>query len=239
MANIQTWTKRVFFGCIHVPYQDKTALSILRQFIKDFKPTDVVNLGDLITADQVSSYASDNMTDLKDEFEEGEDVNSELGVTHMTLGNHEERLQRAGLVKKELRKMLDPVTNLKLEESGIHYKPYDHQNGRFRFGKLSALHGFWFNQYAARAHAEAYGACVFVHTHRIQTHQPRHAFQKNTGFNIGCLCKLNPPYMVAQPPRGWGQAFAFGYFFKGGQFSLYTARLIGREFVINGRYYSR
>lgn len=237
--NIQTWTKRIFFGCVHVPHQDKSALKILKEFSKDFKPDEVVNLGDLITADQVSRYATDTTVSLKAEFEVAREINQELGVTHMTLGNHEERLQRPGCVQEDLRSSLDPVTNLELVKNKIAYKQYDHTRGVFKFGKLKALHGFWYNQYAARSHVEAFGCCVFVHTHRLQTHQPRHAFQKNTGFNIGCLCKLNLPYIVAQPPRGWAQAFAFGYFFKSGQFSLYTARLIGREFVINGRYYSR
>ncbi len=238
MANANTLTRRVFFGCVHVPHHDKGAVKILKEFIKDFKPHDVVNLGDLMSADQISSYPNDSTLDLEDEFEMARQVNKDLGVTHFAMGNHEQRLQRVGLVKKTLRKTFDPVKNLHLVEEGIHWKPY-HQKKVFKFGKLTALHGFWFNQYAAAKHAQAYDCCVFVHTHRLQTHQPMHAFVKNTGFNIGCLCRLDLPYMADKPPRGWGQGFAFGYWYKGRLLSLYTARLIGNTVVIEGKVYSR
>ena len=60
------------------------------------------------------------------------------------------------------------------------------------------------------------------------------AFVKNTGFNIGCLCRLDLDYMVERPPDGWAQGFAFMYFKRTG-FTPTIARMIGNEWVFDGR----
>ncbi len=238
MANIQTWTRRVFFSDPHEPYADPTAIKVLKDFCKDFRPHEVICLGDLITSDQVSNYSNDCVVDLHDEFKAGEALLEELKVTHFALGNHEARLMRP-TIPRNMRKQLSPVVNMHLVERGIKWKPYHKTKGVFRFGKLAALHGHYWNEYVARTTAAAYGCCVFGHTHRMQTHQPKQAFAKNTGFNIGCLCKMDLDYMVERPPEGWAQGFAFGYFKTASTFSLYPARLIGNEFIIEGKTYAR
>jgi len=237
--NLKDWTRRVFFGCVHVPYADYSAIRVLKDFIADYKPKDIVCLGDLISVDQVSPFPSDCEVDLRDEFHEARALLSELGVTHMLLGNHENRLQRASLVKPNMRKMLDPVTNLKLKEQGIIWRPYHNRKGVFRFGKLTVLHGWWWNEYAAKTHAAAYDCCMFVHTHRLQEIQPKHSFVKNTGLNIGCLCRLDLPYIVQKPPSGWAQGFGYCGFHKSGDIAPDRARLIGNNFIIAGRPYRR
>jgi hypothetical protein len=169
----------------------------------------------------------------------GRDVLADLGVTHFLMGNHEERLLRVGLLKKTLRSMVDPAKNLELDKRGIRWKPYDKIDGVFKFGKLHALHGCFCNEYAARKHADAYGCCIFGHTHRVQIHQPKHAFSAHSGYNIGCLCREDLPYAKSGPPSGWGQAFAFGYFYRSGHFNLYIVRLIGEQVCIEGKTYRR
>ena len=235
--------KVLFLPDIHVPYQDETALKIVCDFRKDFKPHRTVIMGDMMTADQVSSFKNDEETGLYEEYQLANgwlDKLTKEGDVFLE-GNHEERLRRAGLVKPTLRKILSPERNLNLKKRGLRFLPYDNnpRKGTVRFGKLRALHGWWCTQYAARRHAEAYGCCVFAHTHRHQTFQPVHAYERNTGFNIGCLCRLDMPWQETSAPRGWTQGFAFAYIFKGGHFSLYDVRLIGKEFVINGKHYKR
>jgi len=237
MAAANTWRRVLLLGCTHFPYQDEGVLRVVREFAKDWKPHDTVHLGDLMTVDQVSTYPNDCDTPLKDEFEQASQFLESARVTHLAMGNHEERLMRPG-IDRRLRSILDPVTNLRLEKLGVKWIPY--RNDRvFHFGKLSALHGIWFNEYAARTHADAYGCCAFVHTHRIQCHQPKTARIANTGFNIGCTCRLDLPYALTRPPTGWAQGFWFGYFQRNGGFSGYQVRLIDKRVVINGKEYSR
>lgn len=229
----------VFLPDVHVPYEDPRALGIAEAFIRDWKPHIVVAGGDWLSTEQISKFPSDCPIDLLDEFQRAEQWLERLKVTHYLMGNHEERLSRPGLVPPNLRKLYDPVANLHLHERGIQWRPYDSERGVFRFGKLTALHGYATNQYAARTTADQYGCCVFGHTHRMQTHQPKKARVAQTGFNVGCLCKLRLPYIKARPPTGWVQGFFFAYIFKSGNFSPHPVRLIGNEFVLDGKYYQR
>ncbi len=231
-------TQRILFlPDVHVPYEDNRVVALAAEFKKDFRPHTVVAMGDWMSTDQISSFENDCPVDLLDEFARTEALIELLGVTHYLMGNHEERLMRDGLVPANLRKFYDPVRNLHLKERGIQWRPYDSEKGVFKFGKLTALHGFATNQYAARTTADQYGCCVFGHTHRMQTHQPKKARVAQTGFNIGCMCQLRLPYIRTKQPTGWVHGFAFAYLFKSGHFNMYPIRLVGREFIINGKEY--
>ncbi len=233
-----TWTKRVYFGDVHIPFEDKTALKVLKEFIKDFKPQDVVCLGDMMTADQFSKYPNRTKITFEDECARVRELLSELGVTHFLFGNHEERTERDHLDERML-----PTYNLshklELDKMGIQWKPYDSIRGIFKFGKLKALHGYCYPENAAMAHARTYGCCVFGHTHRIQRHQARTDGVRNTGYNIGCLCKLDMPYKSKRMPAGWAQGFMFAYHHKNGGFTPTMVGLIGNEWILNRNEYSR
>jgi hypothetical protein len=56
---MSTPTRRILFlPDIHVPDHDAGALRIAKSFKRDWKPHDVVQLGDLISADQTRSRPS-------------------------------------------------------------------------------------------------------------------------------------------------------------------------------------
>ena len=241
IRNPRRTQKLVFFGDTHIKFQDDTVLSILEQFCKDFKPDMVIHLGDLMTCDQVSKYPNEGGTDLKWEFQRAEEILDRFKVKVFFEGNHEERLRRIGLVKPDLRSILSPYENLHIEKRKIIYIPYVNapEQGTANFGYLTALHGWWTNKNAATSHAQTYGCCVFGHTHRIQTHQPLHAFSGNTGFNIGCTCRLDLPWQKSRPPAGWQQAFGYARIYPNNHFTLDTARLIGDIFTIDGKRYER
>ncbi len=241
IRNPKRTQKLVFFGDTHIPFQDDTVLGVIEEFCCDFKPDMVVHLGDLMTCDQVSKYPNDGGTDLQWEFQRAREILDRFKVKVFCEGNHEERLQRTGLVKPELRSILSPYENLGIEKRKIVYVPYvnSSEKGTVNFGYLTALHGWWANKNAATSHAQAYGCCVFGHTHRLQTHQPYQAHSANTGFNVGCTCRLDIPWQKNRPPSGWAQGFGLAYIYPNNHFSFYTARLIGDIFTIEGRRYKR
>lgn len=236
---VKTWTKALLMFDVHVPDHDKKALALVKDFADDFKPDIVIAGGDWQNCDQVSTYPNETDLDIQDEFEQTEELIETFGVTDWMEGNHEQRLRRPGSPHRWLRKSLDPVRNLHLRERGINVFPYHKKKGVKKLGKLKVLHGFWCNKYAAATHSLAYGCCAFGHTHRFQTFSPKQAFESSTGFNVGCLSKLDLPYTAAKPPNGWVQGFAFVYIHKSGQFSFNNVRLIGNNFVINGKEYKR
>lgn len=224
----------------HYPEHDPLVDTICLEFLRDFKPGIRIAGGDWMTCEQVSKFPHDEGTEtiLKEDFRATRQALRRFGITHYLEGNHEERLRRVD-VKPSLRSMFNLVSNLQLREMGIKFFPYHPLKGVCKIGHLKVLHGFYVNQYMARKHAEIYGTCVFGHSHRFQTFQPRAAFDKRVGFAIGMTGDLEPTYTKDRAPMGWAQGFAFGYIHRNGWFDLYPVRINRGRVVINGREYGR
>ncbi len=239
---VRMQTERVLFlPDIHVPHQDESALRVAGEFADDWKPHRTIFLGDLIDATAVATHAKGKTTvDQLGEYEQAREILDRFRPQVLLEGNHEERFRRPGCVPWELWPLLKPSMWFGVKKRRILWVPYSNlERDIYRIGKLSVIHGFRTNEFAAKAEAMSFDCVVFGHTHRLQTVQPKHGYHKHTGFNIGCLCRLDLEYEKTGPPRGHAQGFAFGYFFRSGSFSLYTARLIGSEFVIEGKRYTR
>ena len=236
-----TYKKVLVVPDMHVPNHDPNAVRVALDFKKDFKPDITIFLGDLIDADAVSAFASTERDyDQADEFYIAGEILDKFKPQVLLEGNHEQRLRRPGCVPWELWRMVEPKKWFAVKKRKIQWVPYSNRKkDLFKIGKMTFIHGFCCSQYATRAEAEAFGCVCHGHTHRVMTYQPKHAYERNTGFNIGCLCKMDLEYQTTGRPRGWCQAFGFGYFLRSGNFSFYTARLIGETFIINGKTYKR
>jgi predicted phosphodiesterase len=220
----------------HSQFCDESALQVLLDFRDDWKPTKTVHLGDLVDCEAISSFPSDNAMPLDEEFAIAEDHLDRIRPTHYLQGNHEERIERPGLVNKSIRNLLAVDRNLHLEARGIAWKPYGPMEW-FEFGKMKMMHGNYCGEYAAKQHAMAYGCVCFGHTHRIAQHTTKDITHRTTGFNIGTMTQVMLDY--AKTPTGHTQGFAFMYQYANGDFSFYQVRLIGNEFVINDKHYER
>lgn len=238
--NIQTWRKVLVGSDVHGAQRSPHAWKVFSEFAKDFKAAEVIALGDWGDFDWASSLPTESTLEAEEEYELINSLIDEVGVTVYLEGNHEERVTRyAGTVSPLIRSLLDVRKNLSLSKRGIKYIPYNGGGGVYRVGKMSMLHGFYTADLAAKPHAIAYGCCVFGHTHRVQTYSPKHAFVKTTGFNIGCLCNLRLPWCKTMGPNGWMNGFFYAYVRRNGQFSPYSARLVGGEYVIEGNVYPK
>jgi predicted phosphodiesterase len=226
---------------IHCPHQDDSAIAVVEDFAKDFKPHHTIMLGDLIDADAVSTFSRlTSQVDQLDEYRVANSVLDRLKPTVLLEGNHEERFRRPGALPVELWRLLEPARWFELSKRKVRWVPYSsRKEDLFKIGKMSFVHGFYCNEFAVKNEALAFDCVCHGHTHRMAVFQPKSAHHKHTGFNVGCLCKLDLAYTATCPPRGWVQGFAFGYFFKGGDFSFYPVRLIGKKYAINGRIYQR
>ncbi len=225
---------------IHGKDADPTALNILAEFQKDFKPHHTVFFGDLLNVDSVSKYDNPGGESLTSEFANANAVLDRFKPDVFLEGNHEERLRRPGLLKAELMDALDPQRWLNIKKRGIQWVPYTNDPEKiFRVGHLTMIHGFAISEHACKTEAQCFGCVVHAHTHRIATFQPKNAYFNHTGFNIGCLCRLNLEYQSTGLPRGWAQGFAYAYIFPDGNFSLYQVRLINENIVINDKVYKR
>lgn len=221
----------------HTPEHDPLVDEIVADFLGDFKPQIRVAGGDWQTVDQVSHFVNESESDLADEFDMNRDALERFGITHYLKGNHEERLERIGMLDKRLRKVASLERNLQLSKLGIRCLPYHPRRGILKIGELKILHGFWANEYMAKKTASIYGTCVFGHGHRFQTFQSKQAFHDRVGFAIGMLGKTSPSWIEHRAPMGWAQGFAFGYLHRGGLFDLYPVRIVEGRVTINGRVY--
>lgn len=81
---------------MQVPYHDKRALENIIHFVKDFKPTEVVTVGDEMDMQTISKWSKG--TALEHEGSIGRDrdetckIMERLGVNHMARSNHTDRL---------------------------------------------------------------------------------------------------------------------------------------------------
>jgi len=240
MAAVHTLTRFWLGFDRHVPDVDPVVDHIVRDFLRDFKPSIRVAGGDWQSVDQVSAFDNEQDIDLKDEFEQNERAIDEFGITHYLEGNHEERLRRVGTrLDRRLRSMVDLSGNLHLEDRGIKLLPYHPRLGILRLGHLKVLHGFFATEYLAKKTAGTYGTCAFGHAHRFQVFQSKEAFETHVGFSIGMLGSLEQAYVGNRPPMGWSQGFAFGYIRRDGSFDLYPVRIVGGQAVINNIHYPR
>jgi len=81
---------------MQVPYHDKRAVKNLIEFVKDFKPTEVITVGDEMDMQTISRWSAG--TSLEHEGSIGQDrdetcrILEQLNVSHMARSNHTDRL---------------------------------------------------------------------------------------------------------------------------------------------------
>lgn len=224
---------------LHAPYHDKHALSIVKQFKKDFKPHITIALGDWVDGTPVSSFAKDvQFYDQLDEFDICNAVMDELQPDVYFEGNHEERFRRQGNLPQDIRRLLDPRLWLHLDKRGVQWVPYSaFTRDLYTLGNLTFVHGFACNQYAAAKEASRFGNVVHGHTHRIQRITIPQNKGKATGYNIGCLCDLHQEYAAVRHPNGWSHGFGYGYIYRSGNFSFNIAHIEDEYVHLEGKRY--
>lgn len=240
-------TKRLFVPDCHVPYHDEKAFSKMLEVARDFRPDEIVVLGDFFDAYSVSFHSKDPKRDfatIEDELKIGrphlarlQAVNPRARVVFLC-GNHEDRISR--YLKHNAPKL---ASSTRLEEvlklpPGIIFRPYGQKNRHF-MGKLMATHGTLYSQHVAQAMVRKYGVSViFGHTHRIQEFNSKTVHgDRLKGITIGWLGDLEHAGEYVQDMADWGHAFALGYFYPSGNFVLQTIEIIDGKAIFDGKIY--
>lgn len=134
-------------------------------------------------------------------------------------GNHEER------IKKFLDKtpVLKGVLSLEAlcEEEGVPYIETGYQPYKI-LDDLYVTHGISFNKYFASWTVEKMNEnIVAFHTHRTQTYTTSFPTGKIvTGYGIGCLSDVNPPYVAGKRITGHTNSFGILYLHETGEWQL-------------------
>ena len=251
--NIFQIQKSVLLPDIHFPHYDQKVMDAVDEFIIDYEPDELVYMGDQLTLDCIASWHK-NKPLLKEGqrlLKEYDDFNNEVLINHENItrpgikrvfmyGNHEQRTKWYAQEHPELDGFIDIERHLKLTQRGYKIIPF---NEIYKIGKLSVIHGFYYNKYHSVKTLEAFeGNVVYAHVHNPQMYakvSPLDRKGYHTATCLGCLCNIRPDYKQ-NAPNFWINQFAVvEHLPASGFFNLYPITIIDGSFMWNGKYYGK
>jgi predicted phosphodiesterase len=223
--------KIVVVSDMQIPYQDRTAVANLIQFVGDFGPDMLVNVGDDIDSPEVSHWnkgsAGEYAGTLQASLDELREVHGAfkdaLGDKpyHVSRSNHGDRLRkyvsRYAPALAGLRALSEPDL-MGYNELGIEYhrEPFEIAPGWYAAhgdeGSLSAIAGR-----TAGLLAEKWGVSVVCgHTHRAGISSKTYALNGTvgktvTGMEVGHLMDLSRAGYLAAGSADWQASFGLLY----------------------------
>ncbi len=245
--------KTVLLPDIHHPHCEDKLMSSVCDFIVDYEPNELVYMGDQLSLDCISSWnrtkpllkEGQRLVDDYRKFDEEilqwhEDITDEDTRRVFMIGNHEERVQWYIERNPELEGIVDIDYSLKLTERGYKVVPF---NEVHKVGKLSVIHGYYWNVYhAAKTLAAFEGNVVYAHVHNPQMYAKVSPIDRkgyHTATSLPCLCNIKPDYKK-NSPNFWINGFGIVEHLPAtGMFNLYTIIAIDGCFMWGGRYYGK
>jgi predicted phosphodiesterase len=240
-----TGEKAVFLSDVHIPYHDNAAIKPLFDFMLDFQPDVIFLNGDIVDMYALSKYDKDprRALELQAELDELWAFLSTLRAgfpkaeIYYIEGNHEHRLLKWLYANPEISGLgvLQP-------EEFFHCRAFDiewvSQDTTFRYHDIIVTHGDVVRKGAgmsAKGQWEKY-ICngVSGHTHRVGKYRKTFMGGSHMWVEQGCLCELNPTYIVGV--ADWQQGFAFGIY-DGSKVWLQQVEIIDHQFFYDGRLY--
>ena len=231
----------------HAPYQHKPAVRLLRKFINDFQPHEIVFNGDMCNYAAYSGHGrrkdeTANERVATDHVEAIITMDTLLNDTKIKTkvwidGNHDNWQDQYFTEHPET---YDPAVHryqkLQLAKRGF-LNPIPYKK-TYKSGKLYFTHGWRAGVGAVRQHLISDYKSNFVmgHIHKSDTATSAnikgHIVQ---GYSIGCMCQLEFKY-AAHPTGNHG--FGVYYILPNGHFTFYNVVVINDKFVFEGKEYS-
>ena len=239
-------------------YDDRFAERVALKFQKDFDPTIIVNLGDLIDNESISKFSTDSkgLGSLADDrvaaraILQHQRAVSPNAKMFLIEGNHEARLRTYVLERapafQDLPELKLP-NFLGLDDLDIKYiGPYG--NG-LRIADLFIYHGMRVNSQSgmsARNEREMEGGSgVSGHTQRGGSNFYTDRRGVHVWYENFCMCNIVgpmvPPSYRGPKPNNWQQGFTFGYVdrkpHEKSVWTLYQAPIVNHKFIWAGKEY--
>lgn len=238
---------------MHVPNQYEPAVVSAIKFIRYYKPTHLIQLGDFCDWDSVSGYEIRRERDIITIEEEIADSNWMLDrldkavpkTCKKTLigGNHEARYERARLnrghdvVIRQLKSFSSWYKEYNLDKRGWDYLEYGEC---LTLGKIIFTHGWTCGPTAATKHLNMFHKnIIFGHTHTfnvaVGSGLDGHPVLAAT---IGTLSKFDLSYLVGKPPVNWIHMFAYIDMFEDGKFTPHFVPIVDGTFIAEGKVFT-
>lgn len=248
------WERAAFLGDMHFgfaadgsPKHDERALAVAEKFLAWLRPDAIALIGDLVDAEDLGRFHKDPLRKkfLQQELDAAKAWLRRLRRRHPDTpilyrqGNHEERLWRHLCEAPALASLeaLSWESLLDLDRLQIH---------RFGYGEHLELRGFLIEHGHLVRQGSAYSAAGMLrargrsgisgHTHRLGLHYRTDAGGLKVWAENGCLCRLDPGYVIGAPD--WQQGLTLVTWVTGSdlphveQVPIYHGRLVygGRVF---------
>lgn len=245
--------KIVIFGDEHIPFQNKKAIGLLLEFLKDFQPTHVILIGDLLDFYEISKFrkAPFTATSLREEIEMAhrylKTIREILPKSKIYLieGNHERRWRNYlidnamalyDLVKLGFTKLLG------LKELDITYFPCREGLTTFshNYLKIGDFYIGHFDKslknacYTGRMLRDEFGVNIIQgHNHKQGISYRTYLDGTRFGAEVGCLCSLEPAYLNNPD---WTNGFGILYI-KKNKSSFQLINMKDNSFIFDGKIY--
>jgi len=226
--------KLMCFGDVHIPYHNKTAVSVFVEAVKHFKPDIVVCLGDLLDCSQFSVHPPTfgfEQTDFEEDLDAAkgllDTIQKHCGTLVMLEGNHENRIDRWAARTVEGRGVYTRIVPRIQLSKTLDGKPrkrfvyikYGSVDGRYPHYKINfrvmAVHGWSYAKHATKNHLDmSQGKSVIHgHTHRADSTRIQSIWRDDQliqAHSCGCLCQRIPLYGTGRPVE-WVNLFVMGW----------------------------
>lgn len=232
---------------LHSVYCDWRYLDLICKFIADFKPSIIIQIGDLADYEclmgkvkqKYPSFDSDDILSLAKEFKAVQRILSSIhAVTPPSVekyhlcGNHE---FRCDLLLRKQPNFAGQITLAKrVDMEGWRQLGYLEP---LKIGKLNFIHGEFYGRNHVTKHLQHYQKNVmYGHTHDIAMDSLSSPMREIPiwGASIGCGCNLNPDYQRNKSSK-WQLGFAYGWIdSKTGDFFMIPQRIINYQFIADG-----
>ena len=216
MANIvRNWKRFVAVGCSPGIYADPKALAAVERFVKGYKPTEVIHLGDFTDMSAFMGGSNGEGDPIKPDLLGGIEFLQRIKATRILCGNHEARLWRDRHSHNQLRAMAAQTTIEAIEATALKLHaqlyPYTGIWQAVPLGNFVFTHGTIYNENSARDMAEIYGNVIFAHTHKASIQAAR-TFRQAIGISVGTLTKRGAMEYAntRRSTLAWSQGFAYG-----------------------------
>lgn len=235
---------------IHVPNENVAAVEATIRFIKHYKPTHLVQLGDFCDWDSVASYEVRREKDVTQIDKEVEASNDLLDVLDkavgpkcqkfMVGGNHEDRYEHFKVnhgFELAIRRLKDFGSwhkEYRLDERGWGHCDY---GDFYEIGHIVFTHGWYTGGTHAKKHLGLWHKnVIYGHTHEFQV-------ATGTGLNglpvmaasIGTLSRFNLAYLRGKPPVNWLNMFAYIDMRDDGTFTPHFVPIVDGKFIELGK----
>lgn len=236
---MRNWDKFAIGSDNHGDMQDAGAVKAFLSFVEQWKPAIRIHAGDNWDFRPLRRKASEEekREAMRHDFDSGTSFIERYRPTHLTRGNHDERLwdlakENRGIMSEHAASLITESQKL-LKSLGTRVLPYDKRLGVLQIGKLRVIHGYAHGVMAARRSALAYGSVLMGHVHSIQQSSVE-GLDNRVGRVIGCLCRLDMEYSRAtMASLVHRHGFAYGVINrKTGAYHVWQAESINGVWII-------